>query len=60
MLLAKTLKSSTFALALVCVALFSGAVFGLLGYVYWATTDYVRSRYDRAISADRAARCRSW
>ncbi len=54
MLLAKTLKSSTFALALVCVALFSGAVFGLLGYVYWATTDYVRSGYDRAISADRA------
>ena len=54
MLLAKTLKSSTFALALGCVALFSGAVFGLLGYVYWVTTDYVRSRYDRAISADRA------
>src|SRR6266852_5217858 len=53
-LLAKTLKSSTFALALVCVTLFSAAVFGLLGYVYWATTDYVRSRYDRAISADRA------
>jgi hypothetical protein len=53
-LLAKTLKSSTFALALVWVALFSGTVFGLLGYVYWATTDYVRSRYDRAISADRA------
>ena len=54
-LLAKTLKSSTFAVALVCVALFSGAVFGLLGYVYWATTDYVRSGYDRAISADRAS-----
>ena len=53
-LLARTLKSSTFTLALVCVALFSGAVFGLLGYVYWATTDYVRSRCDRAISADRA------
>ena len=44
-LLAKTLKSSTFAVALVCVALFSGAVFGLLGYVYWATTDYVRSDF---------------
>ena len=54
MLLARTLKSSTFKLALVCVALFSGAVFALLGYVYWATTDYVRSRCDRVISADRA------
>src|SRR2546427_2093664 len=53
-LLAKTLKSSTFKLALVCVAVFSGAVFGLLGYVYWATTNYVRSRCDLAISADRA------
>ncbi len=54
MLLAKTLKSSTFKLALVCVAVFSGAVFALVGYVYWATTNYVRSRCDRAISADRA------
>jgi signal transduction histidine kinase len=53
-LLARTLTSSTFKLALVCVALFSGAVFALLGYVYWATTDYVRTRCDRAISADRA------
>ena len=54
MLLAKTLKSSTFRLALVCVAVFSGTVFGVLGYVYWATTNYVRSRCDRDISADRA------
>src|SRR5437870_13276883 len=53
-LLAKTLKSSTFRLALVCVAVFSGAVFALLGYFYWATTNYVRSRCDRAISAGRA------
>src|SRR5438552_6395932 len=53
-LLTKTLKSSTFKLALVCVAVFSGAVFALLGYVYWATTNYVRSRCDLAISADRA------
>src|SRR5262245_7644409 len=53
-LLARTLTSSTFRLALVCVAVFSGAVFALLGYVYWATTDYVRGRCDRTISADRA------
>jgi signal transduction histidine kinase len=52
-LLAKTLKSSTFRLALVCVAVFSGTVFALLGYVYWATTNYVRSTRDRAVSADR-------
>jgi len=53
-LLAKTLKSSTFKLAVVCVAVFSGVVFVLLGYVYWATTNYVRSRYERDIAADRA------
>ena len=54
MLLARTLKSSTFRLALVCIAVFSGTVFALLGYVYWATTDYVHRQCDRAISADRA------
>ena len=54
MLLTRTLTSSTFKLAVVCIAVFSGTVFALLGYVYWATTDYVRSRSDRAISADRA------
>src|SRR5262245_23421498 len=53
-LLARTPTSSTFKLALVCIALFSAVVFMLLGYVYWATADYVRSRYDCAISADRA------
>src|SRR5215470_4268541 len=59
-LLAKTLKSSTFRLALICVALFSGTVFTLLGYVYWATTDYVHGRCDRAISADRALLVRAY
>ena len=54
MLLSRTLKSSTFRLALVCIAVFSGTVFVLLGYVYWATTDFVRTRSDREISADRA------
>src|SRR5262249_20192164 len=53
-LLTRTLKSSTFRLALMCIAVFSGTVFALLGYVYWATTDYVHGRCDRAISADRA------
>src|SRR5499433_4533419 len=53
-LLTRTLKSSTFRLALVCIAVFSGTVFALLGSVYWATTDYVHRQCDRAISADRA------
>src|SRR5215470_10661882 len=53
-LLTRTLKSSTFKLALVCVAVFSGTVFALLGYVDWATKNYVYSRSDRAIAADRA------
>jgi signal transduction histidine kinase len=52
-LLTRTLKSSTFRLALMCIAVFSGTVFALLGYVYWATADYVHGRCDRAISADR-------
>ena len=52
MLLTRTLKSSTFKLALVCVVLFSTAVFALLGYVYWATTGYLRDRADLAISAE--------
>src|SRR5690348_10975907 len=53
-LLTRTLKSSTFRLALMCIAVFSGTVFALLGYVYWATADYVHRQCDRAISADRA------
>jgi hypothetical protein len=40
-LLARTLNPSTFRLALMCNAVFSGTVFALLGYVYWATTDYL-------------------
>jgi signal transduction histidine kinase len=53
-LLTRTLRSSTFKLALVCVVLFSTAVFALLGYVYWATTGYLRDRADLAISAEHA------
>src|SRR5215831_1076462 len=54
-LLTRTLKSSTFRLAAICIAVFSGTVFALLGYVYWATTDYVHRQSDRAIAADRAS-----
>lgn len=54
MLPIETLRSSTFRLALVCVAIFSGAVFALLGYVYWATATYIHHRSDAAIQSDHA------
>jgi signal transduction histidine kinase len=53
-LLAKTLRSTTFKLALVCIAIFGALVFALLGYVYWSTTSFVRSRSDHAITAELA------
>jgi signal transduction histidine kinase len=53
-LLAKTLRSTTFKLALVCIAIFGALVFALLGYVYWSTASFVRTRSDRAITAELA------
>ncbi|MGP0094169.1 MAG: sensor histidine kinase [Xanthobacteraceae bacterium] len=52
MLLAKTLRSSTLKLALICIAIFGAAVFALFGYVYWSTASYVRGRSDHAIEAE--------
>ncbi len=54
MLLAKTLRSSTFKLALFCIAVFGAIVFGLLGYVYWSTVSYVHGRTDHAITMELA------
>ena len=51
MLLAKTLRSSTFGLALLLIGIFGAAVIALLSYVYWSTASYVRSRADHAITA---------
>jgi signal transduction histidine kinase len=51
-LLAKTLRSSTFKLALICIAIFGGVVLGLFSYVYWSTAAYVRGRSDDAIAAE--------
>jgi len=48
-LLAKTLRSSTFRLALIWIAIFGTAVAALLGYVYLSTASYLRSRSDQAI-----------
>jgi signal transduction histidine kinase len=45
-LLTKTLRSSTFKLALICIAIFGAVVFALIGYVYWSTASYVRSQAD--------------
>lgn len=54
MLLGKTLRSTTFRLALVSIALFGAIVIGLFVYVYWATTSFVLSRSDSAIEVERA------
>ena len=52
MLLAKTLRSSTLRLALICVGIFGAAVCALFSYVYWSTASYVRGRSDHAIAAE--------
>jgi len=51
-LLAKTLRSSTLRLALICVGIFGAAVCALFSYVYWSTASYVRGRSDHAIAAE--------
>jgi signal transduction histidine kinase len=53
-LLAKTVRSTTFRLALISIAVFGAVVLGLFGYVYWSTTTFVLSRSDAAIAADAA------
>ena len=54
MLLAKTLTSSTFKLALIAIGTFGVIVSAIFGYVYLSTSSYVRSRADRAIMAEYA------
>ena len=54
MLLAKTLRSSTFKRALIWIGIFGAVVVALFGYVYWSTSSYVLSRADHAIAAERA------
>jgi signal transduction histidine kinase len=53
-LLFKSLRSSTFKVALLCICIFGAVVLALFSYVYLATDAYVVSRSDRAIDADRA------
>ena len=52
MLLAKTLRSTTFRLALISIGVFGAIVIALFGYVYWSTASFVLSRSDSAIEAE--------
>ena len=52
MLLAKTLKSSTFRLALIAIGTFGVIVSAIFSYVYLSTSSYVRSRWDHAIMTE--------
>lgn len=52
MLLAKTLTSSTFRLALIAIGAFGVIASVIFSYVYLSTSSYVRSRSDRAIMTD--------
>jgi len=51
-LLAKTLKSSTFKLALIAIGTFGVIVSAIFSYVYLSTSAYVRGRSDRAIMTE--------
>jgi signal transduction histidine kinase len=51
-LLAKTLTSSTFRLALIAIGTFGVIASVIFSYVYLSTSTYVRGRSDRAIVAD--------
>jgi signal transduction histidine kinase len=53
-LLLKTLRSWTFNLALIWIAIFGTVVIALFGYVYWSTSSYVLSRSDHTIAAEYA------
>jgi signal transduction histidine kinase len=53
-LLVKTLRSSTFKLALISIGVFGAIVIVLFGYVYWSATNFILSRSDSAIEAERA------
>ncbi len=53
-LLAKTLRSTTFKLALISIGTFGAIVVALFSYVYWSTASYMHSRSDRIITAEHA------
>src|SRR5215469_7520925 len=53
-LLAKTLRSTTFKLALISIGVFGAVAIALFGYVYWSTTTFMLSRSDSVIEAEQA------
>jgi signal transduction histidine kinase len=53
-LIAETLRSSTFKVALIWIAGFGALVIALFAFVYSSTASYLLNRSDRAIDADRA------
>jgi signal transduction histidine kinase len=53
-LLAKTLRSSTFKHALLAIVVFGAFVIALFGYVYFSTASFLRSQSDRFIAAEYA------
>jgi signal transduction histidine kinase len=53
-LLAKTLRSTTFKLALISIGVFGAVVIALFGYVYWSTRTFVLSRSDSVIETEQA------
>ena len=54
MLLAKTLTSSTFKIALIAIGTFGVIVSAIFSYVYLSTASYVRDRSDRMIMTEQA------
>ena len=52
MLLAKTLRSTTFRLALLSIAGFGAIVIALFSYVYWSTTRFVLGRSEVSIEEE--------
>ena len=54
MLLAKTLTSSTFKIALIAIGTFGVIVSAIFSYVYLSTAAYVRGRSDRTIMTEQA------
>jgi len=59
-LLAKTLQSSTFKLALIAIGAFGATVSAIFIYVYLSTSSYVRGRSDRAIMTEAASLRDAW
>lgn len=55
MLLTKTIRSSTFKLALIAIGTFGAIVLALFSYVYLSTVDYARDLSDQAILARQKA-----